>query len=88
MTSAPVILIDDILAIIDDCLFQIDGFIFNDEYTQCGDNEWATELAIEGILERKTPADIANHIASEWEPSDEEMLAHNSCGIAWHDGCR
>lgn len=23
-----------------------------------------------------------------WEPSDDDMIANNSCGTAWHDGCR
>lgn len=23
-----------------------------------------------------------------WEPSDDEMIENNSCGTAWHDGCR
>jgi hypothetical protein len=86
--DAPVILIDDILTIIDGCLFKIDEFVFGEEYTSSGNNEWATELAIQCILERKTPADIANHIASEWQPSDDEMIENNSCGTAWHDGCR
>ena len=24
----------------------------------------------------------------DWEPSDDEILQYNSCGTAWHDGCR
>jgi len=24
----------------------------------------------------------------DWEPSDAEMIANNSCGTPWHDGCR
>ena len=24
----------------------------------------------------------------DWEPSDDEITANNSCGTAWHDGCR
>lgn len=23
-----------------------------------------------------------------WQPSDADMIANNSCGTAWHDGCR
>ena len=23
-----------------------------------------------------------------WGPSDDDMIANNSCGTAWHDGCR
>ena len=23
-----------------------------------------------------------------WEPSDDEIIANNSCGTPWHDGCR
>ena len=23
-----------------------------------------------------------------WQPSDADMIAANSCGTAWHDGCR
>ena len=24
----------------------------------------------------------------DWEPSDDEIVANNSCGTPWHDGCR
>jgi len=24
----------------------------------------------------------------DWEPTDDEILANNSCGTPWHDGCR
>tara|TARA_R100001163_G_C4886181_1_gene81280 strand:+ start:243 stop:497 length:255 start_codon:yes stop_codon:yes gene_type:complete len=24
----------------------------------------------------------------DWEPSDDEITANNSCGTPWHDGCR
>ena len=24
----------------------------------------------------------------DWEPSDSEITANNSCGTPWHDGCR
>lgn len=23
-----------------------------------------------------------------WQPSDDDMIENNSCGTAWHDGCR
>jgi hypothetical protein len=23
-----------------------------------------------------------------WQPSDADIIAANSCGTAWHDGCR
>ena len=23
-----------------------------------------------------------------WEPNDDDIIEHNSCGIVWHDGCR
>jgi len=25
---------------------------------------------------------------ANWEPSDDEIVANNSCGTPWHDGCR
>jgi hypothetical protein len=49
-----------------------------------GETEWATELAVKGILEGKSPREIAELIVGEWEPSDAEMLA--SFGTKWHDG--
>ena len=24
----------------------------------------------------------------DWEPSDDEIMEHNSCGTPWHDGCK
>ena len=24
----------------------------------------------------------------DWQPTDDEILAVNSCGTPWHDGCR
>ena len=24
----------------------------------------------------------------DWEPSDDEIVANNSCGTPWHDGCK
>ena len=24
----------------------------------------------------------------DWEPTDDEIVANNSCGTPWHDGCR
>ena len=24
----------------------------------------------------------------DWEPTDDEIVANNSCGSPWHDGCR
>jgi hypothetical protein len=53
-------------------------------YTLEGENEWATELAVQGILEGKTPDEIAETIANEWEPSDAEMMG--AFGTKWHDG--
>jgi hypothetical protein len=50
------------------------------------DNEWAAEMAVHGILEGKTPDEIAKAISDEWEPSDAEIMAGNSCGTKWHDG--
>ena len=54
------------------------------DYTLDGDNQWATELAVQGILEGKTPDEIAETIANEWEPSDAEMMG--AFGTKWHDG--
>lgn len=43
------------------------------------------------------PADVLDKIEEEilpaleyiegWEPTDAQLVACNSCGIAWHDGC-
>ncbi len=72
---------------LDDALYQVNvaleslgfgGGDFTDH------NEWAAELAIAGILEGKTPEEIATSIADEWEPSDDEMMA--AFGTKWHDG--
>ncbi|MFZ9739204.1 MAG: hypothetical protein ACO3EZ_14460 [Prochlorotrichaceae cyanobacterium] len=54
------------------------------EVASSGEHDWATELAIQGILEGKTFEEIARSIADEWEPSDHQMMA--SFGTAWHDG--
>jgi hypothetical protein len=54
------------------------------EFTFSGDTEWATDLAIKCILEGKNPSEIADIIASEYEPSDDEMMA--AFGTKWHDG--
>ena len=75
--------IDDVLAQVDEILFdryQIGGC----DYTQSGENEWATDEAIGGILNSKTAEQIAELIADQWEPSDQEMMA--SFGTKWHDG--
>jgi hypothetical protein len=31
--------------------------------------------------------DILGYI-KDWQPSDADIIENNSCGIAWHDGCR
>ncbi len=54
------------------------------EFTASGDNEWATEMAVQCILEGKNPSEIADAIASEYQPSDDEMMA--AFGTRWHDG--
>ena len=28
-----------------------------------------------------------DHIV-DWEPSDDEIMENNPCGVPWHDGCR
>jgi hypothetical protein len=42
-------------------------------YTLEGDNEWATELAVQGILEGKTPDQIARSIFEEYDPTPETV---------------
>jgi hypothetical protein len=74
---------------LDNVLSKVDEILENryciwGDFTSNGDNEWATDLAIQGILEGKTPSEIADAIASEYEPSDDEMMA--SFGTKWHDG--
>lgn len=42
------------------------------------------------------PADLNDKVSEildaleyikDWEPSDQQIAQHNSCGIPWHDGC-
>jgi hypothetical protein len=49
------------------------------------------------MMQETFPADIYEKIEDmidtleyirDWEPSDVEMIANNSCGTPWHDGCR
>ena len=77
------LILDDALAAIDSILFD-DYTCFGSDYTLSGDNEWATELAIKGILQGDDYTLIAATIASEWEPSDDEMMS--AFGTKWHDG--
>jgi hypothetical protein len=87
-TIIPVVNVDSILESIDNILGADSSNCFSDDFTSSGDNQWATEIAIMGILNQQDPEDIASLIIREWEPSDDEMIANNSCGTAWHDGCR
>jgi len=43
------------------------------EVASSGEHEWATELAIQGILEGKTPAEIAQVIFNEYDPTPDTM---------------
>jgi hypothetical protein len=38
-----------------------------------GEHEWATELAVQGILEGKTPHQIAELIVSDYDPTPDYM---------------
>lgn len=49
------------------------------------------------MMQESFPADIYEKIEDmidtleyirDWEPSDDEMIANNSCGTPWHDGCK
>ena len=49
------------------------------------------------ILNDDIPADLYDKVGDlvtileyieGWGPSDDDMIANNSCGTAWHDGCR
>lgn len=51
--------------------------IFDNDYTLPSD----VVDKIEGIIE-------ALEYIEGWEPSDADMIANNSCGTPWHDGCR
>jgi hypothetical protein len=42
-------------------------------YTLEGENEWATELAVQGILEGKTPDEIARSIFEEYDPTPDTV---------------
>lgn len=77
------IFLDSALSAIDSILSD-DYTCFGYDYTLSGDNEWATELAIKGILQGDDYTLIAATIASEWEPSDSEMMS--AFGTKWHDG--
>lgn len=72
---------------LDDTLHQID-LALEDRGFGGGDftdnNEWALDLAIEGILNQMDPDTIAAMIIDQWEPSDDEMMA--AFGTPWHDG--
>jgi hypothetical protein len=87
-STVPVVNVDNILEAIDNILGADSSNCFSDDFTSSGDNQWATEIAIMGILNQQDPEEIASLIIREWEPSDDEMIANNSCGTAWHDGCR
>ena len=87
-STVPVVNVDNILEAVDNILGADSSNCFSDDFTSSGDNQWATEIAIMGILNQQDPAVIANIIIREWEPSDDEVTAYNSCGTAWHDGCR
>jgi hypothetical protein len=87
-STVPVVNVDNILEAIDNILADDSSNCFGHDFTSSGDNQWATEIAIMGILNQKDPEEIASLIIREWEPSDDEMIANNPCGTAWHDGCR
>lgn len=49
------------------------------------------------MMQESFPVDIYEKIEDmidtleyirDWEPSDAEMIANNSCGTPWHDGCK
>jgi hypothetical protein len=51
-------------------------------YTLEGENEWATELAVQGILEGKTPDEIAKLIADECRLSTRgQQCPHPPCRL-------
>jgi hypothetical protein len=72
--------LDDALAAVDVALESL-GFGGGD-FTE--HNEWALDLAVEGILNQMDPETIAAMIADQWEPSDDDMMA--AFGTKWHDG--
>jgi hypothetical protein len=75
--------LDEVLAQVDLILedsYQLGG----GDFTSSGENTWATDAAIEGILNQMDPETIAAMIADQWEPSDDEMMA--AFGTKWHDG--
>lgn len=39
-----------------------------------------------GIIEDEIMPSVSKIV--DWEPSDDEIVANNSCGTPWHDGCR
>lgn len=43
--------------------------------------DWLIEIIEDRILP-------AVEYINNWEPSDDEIVANNSCGTPWHDGCR
>lgn len=43
--------------------------------------DWLIEIVEDQIMP-------AVEYINNWEPSDDEIVANNSCGTPWHDGCR
>jgi hypothetical protein len=76
--------LNDALEAVDAALEAAYPYLLPYDAVSSGEHEWATELAVKGILEGKTPHQIAELIVGEWEPSDAEMMA--SFGTKWHDG--
>lgn len=64
---------------LDDALGKVDLILWDrymiggGAYTLEGENEWATELAVQGILEGKTPDEIARSIFEEYDPTPDYM---------------
>ena len=43
--------------------------------------DWVIEIIEDKIMP-------AVEYINNWEPTDDEILANNSCGTPWHDGCK
>jgi hypothetical protein len=76
--------LDAALVAVDDAIEARLPYVLPLSICSSGEHEWATDAAIEGILNLMDPDTIAAMIIDQWEPSDDEMMA--AFGTAWHDG--
>ena len=84
-TTIRLVSLDDYLQAVSDRLEDRWSIGSGDYLDSCED---ARLQAIRACLDGLTAEQAADAIGADWEPSDAELIAYNSCGTAWHDGCR